>query len=76
MQFSNCGAESTCLSTQPNLSQSITMFPTFPSGACPNAPFPGPNNQAAWGFGAVGADGHPHLYTCSNTASSTWQLLI
>lgn len=74
--FSNCGLTVTCLSTSPNLSQSIAMFPTFPSGACPNAAPPGPNNQAAWGFGAVGADGHPHIYTCTNTASSVWTLFI
>lgn len=74
--FSNCGLTATCPNTSPNLSQSIAMFPTFPSGACPNAAPPGPNNQAAWGFGAVGSDGHPHIYTCSNTASSVWTLFI
>jgi hypothetical protein len=72
--FSNCGLDVQCIGTSPALSQSMVAMPTAPSGGCPNVPFPGPTNQPVWALVAVGTDGGPHIYTCSNQASSTWIL--
>lgn len=73
---SNCGANSSCPSTSPGLSQQANFVPSVPSGTCPGTPFPGPTNQPQWAFVAVGTDGKPHIYTCTNLAGATWALLI
>lgn len=74
LEFTNCGLTVVCPPSSPGLQQNFEALPTVPSGACPNAPFPGPTNQPVWAFVAVGTDGGPHIYTCSNQASSTWTL--